>query len=83
MDQHATPQVKPFQGEFDEYKAEILAEIHANEERALVEAELRAKAREAKKIALEEARKAGHGAKKVSRARIDSVASAWLPHFFG
>eukprot|EP00750_Incisomonas_marina_P001864 INCI11732.2.p1 GENE.INCI11732.2~~INCI11732.2.p1 ORF type:complete len:1192 (+),score=391.74 INCI11732.2:267-3842(+) len=65
VDQHATPQVKPFQGEFDEYKAEILAEIHANEERALVEAELRAKAREAKKIALEEARKAGHGAKKL------------------
>ena len=58
-------QVQPFQGEFDEYKEEILAEIHANEEQALIEAELRAKARQAKKEALVAARASGKGGVKL------------------
>ncbi len=45
VDQTKTPQVRPFEGEFADYKEEILAEIRANEEQALVEAELRARVR--------------------------------------
>ena len=63
------------QGEFEDYKDEILAEIHANEERALIEAELRAKRREEKKQALIDARKAGKGGVKVVKAG-DSEAQA-------
>ena len=71
VDQTKTPQVRPFEGDFAGYKVEILAEIRTNEEQALVEAERRARVREAKKEALISARKGGvAGVKTVTSADL-------------
>jgi ATP-binding cassette subfamily F protein 1 len=76
VDQQSNPQVKPFQGEFDEYKEEILEEIRQNEEQALADAERRAKVRQEKKEALAAMRKAGKGATKMLSVMDASVQQA-------